>query len=74
MSKKEKVKIRLLDDGDYPMVGNNSRTFPVIVNGYTVGETGLLLFVNEADLFAIGCVTNCGDLPFYIGVEAEIVK
>lgn len=69
-----KLKVRLLNDGDYQIKDNNSRTFPVIVNGHKRKVNTSLVYVNGADCDALGFHSNGEDLPFYIGHEAEILK
>lgn len=69
------IKIRLLNDGDYPFKDEHNRTFPVIVNGYIGDGYSGLVHVYYDDCKAIGMYTTEGqDYSFYLGTEAEIVK
>lgn len=68
------VKIRLLNDGDYPFKDEHNRTFPVIVNGYIGDGYSGLVHVNYEDCKAIGMYSEGASYPFYLGTEAEIVK
>ena len=74
-----KVKVRILESGDYPFKPNNNRTFPVIVNGYRDEDQLNTVSICEADALAIGMYVRGFDPTFciegheYFGAEAEII-
>lgn len=73
----QNVKVRLLNDGTYPIKEGKNRTFPVISNGYTKSDTSSLVYVNGEDADALGFCNDGYSIPFYISgsdIEAEILE
>lgn len=75
-----KVKVRILESGDYFFKPEHNRTFPVIVNGYRHEYQLHTVSIMEADARAIGMYVNgfkpsfCLDGHKYYGAEAEIIR